>query len=117
MSTSLSAETLREALRDVADPATGQDIVAAGLVEGIEVRDGLVQVSLLTDRQHAAAMEPVRREAERRLAREPGVKNATAVLTAHKPAAAAPPRNRTAARRAGTASTPPVRRCCPRSAP
>ena len=45
---------------------------AAGLVEGIEVRGGLVQVALLTDRAHAAAMEPVRREAEALLVRQPG---------------------------------------------
>jgi ATP-binding protein involved in chromosome partitioning len=83
-------ETLREVLRHIKDPASGQDIVAAGLVEGIELRDGLVQVALLTDRAHAAAMEPVRREAERLLAGQPGVRNATAVLTAHK-AAATPP--------------------------
>ncbi len=79
-----SSETLREALRDVIDPTSGRDIVAAGLVEGIEVRDGLVQVALLTDRAHAAAMEPVRREVERVLQRQAGVSNATAVLTAHK---------------------------------
>jgi ATP-binding protein involved in chromosome partitioning len=90
MSTPPSAETLREALRDIADPATGKDIVAAGLVEGIEVRGGLVHVSLLTDRQRAPAMEPVRRAVEARLAREPGVRNASAVLTAHKAPAAAP---------------------------
>jgi ATP-binding protein involved in chromosome partitioning len=85
MSTPLTAETLREALRDIADPASGKDIVAAGLVEGIEVRGGLVHVALLTDRQHAPAMEPVRRQVEARLAREPGVQNVTAVLTAHRP--------------------------------
>ncbi len=85
-----SVETLREVLRHIKDPASGQDIVAAGLVEGIELRDGLVQVALLTDRAHAAAMEPVRREAERVLTGQPGVRNATAVLTAHK-ATAAPP--------------------------
>jgi ATP-binding protein involved in chromosome partitioning len=79
-----SSDTLREALRQVRDPASGRDIVAAGLVEGIEVRGGLVQVALLTDRAHAAAMEPVRREVERVLSRQPGVTNATAVLTAHK---------------------------------
>ncbi len=91
MSNSPTPETLRDALRDIADPATGRDIVTAGLLDGIEVRGGLVQVSLLTDRQHAAQMEPVRRAVEQRLAREPGVKNATAVLTAHKPPAAPPP--------------------------
>ena len=90
--TKVSSDALRDALRAIKDPATGRDIVSAGLVEGIEVRDGLVQVSLLTDRAKAAAMEPVRREAELLLGRQPGVTNATAVLTAHKPGARpAPP--------------------------
>ena len=84
-------EALRDALRSIKDPASGRDIVAAGLIEGIEVRGGLVQVALLTDRAHAAAMEPVRREVEALLQRQPGVTNATAVLTAHKGPAAAPP--------------------------
>ncbi|HEY1931424.1 MAG TPA: Mrp/NBP35 family ATP-binding protein [Acetobacteraceae bacterium] len=83
----ISPDALREALRVVKDPASGRDVVSAGLVEGIELRDGMVQVSLLTDRAHAAAMEPVRKEAEAVLARQPGVRNATAVLTAHKAAA------------------------------
>jgi len=87
-----TADGLREALRAITDPASGKDIVAAGLVEGIELRGGLVQVALLTDRAHAAAMEPVRRAAEALLARQPGVTNATAVLTAHKvPPPVAPP--------------------------
>src|SRR4051794_29049729 len=79
-----STDALRAALRAIKDPASGQDIVSAGLIEGIQLRDGLVQVTLLTDRAHAAAMEPVRRAAEALLARQPGVTNATAVLTAHK---------------------------------
>ncbi len=53
-------------------------------MEGIELRDSLVQVALLTDRAHAAAMEPVRRQVEAVLARQPGITNATVVLTAHK---------------------------------
>ncbi|WP_428539282.1 Mrp/NBP35 family ATP-binding protein [Rhodopila sp.] len=84
-----SVEALRTALRAIKDPASGQDIVTAGLVEAIEVRGGLVQTTLLTDRAHAAAMEPVRREAEALLLRQPGVTNATAILTAHKPPTAA----------------------------
>ena len=86
-----SAAALRAALGTIVDPASGRDIVAAGLVEGIEVGGGLVQVSLLTDRAHAAAMEPVRRAAEALLARQPGVTNATVVLTGHKGAQTAPP--------------------------
>ncbi len=78
-----TAEALREALRSITDPASGKDIVTAGLVESIELRGSLVQVALLTDRAHAEAMEPVRRAAEALLARQPGVTNATAVLTAH----------------------------------
>jgi ATP-binding protein involved in chromosome partitioning len=86
-----TVEALREALRSIADPASGQDIVAAGLVEGIELRDGLVQVALLTDRAHAEAMEPVRRAAEALLSRQPGITNAAAVLTGRKAAAQPPP--------------------------
>jgi ATP-binding protein involved in chromosome partitioning len=86
----VSPDTLRAALRAIKDPASGRDIVTAGLVEGIEVRGGLVQATLVTDRAHAAAMEPVRRETEALLMRQPGVTNATAILTAHKAAAAAP---------------------------
>jgi ATP-binding protein involved in chromosome partitioning len=90
--TTPTQDALRNALRAIQDPATGRDIVSAGLVEGIDIREGLVQVSLLTDRAKAAAMEPVRREAEQLLGRQPGVTNATAVLTAHKPGARpAPP--------------------------
>jgi ATP-binding protein involved in chromosome partitioning len=84
-------EALREALRAVTDPASGRDVVSAGLVEGIDVRGSLVHVSLLTDRAHAAAMEPVRAAVEAVLARQPGVTNASAVLTAHKAQAAPPP--------------------------
>ena len=38
--TDASTDTLRQALRAVTDPASGRDIVSAGLVEGIEVRGG-----------------------------------------------------------------------------
>jgi ATP-binding protein involved in chromosome partitioning len=89
-------ESLRDALRGVVDPATGQDIVTAGMLESVQVKGGLVHISLLTDRAHAAAMEPVRRQVETLLARQPGVKNVAAVLTGPKapapnaPQAAAP---------------------------
>ena len=89
-----SSDALRAALRAIKDPASGRDIVTAGLVEAIEVRGGLVQATLLTDRAHAVAMEPVRRAVEALLMRQPNVTNATAILTAHKapaPAKPAPP--------------------------
>ncbi len=96
-------QALRAALRDIVDPASGKDIVTAGLVEQIQTRDGLVHVSLLTDRAHSAAMEPVRRAVESRLAGLPGVSNVTAVLTAHTaaPAQVAQPKATPAASGAG----------------
>src|SRR6478609_1084791 len=91
MTTAPTSDGLRDALRAIADPTSGKDIVTAGLVEGVELRGSLVQVALLTDRAHAEAMEPVRRAVEALLARHPGITNASAVLTAHKaPAQAAP---------------------------
>jgi ATP-binding protein involved in chromosome partitioning len=90
MTTAPTSDGLRDALRAIADPASGKDIVTAGLVEGIELRGSLVQVALLTDRAHAEAMEPVRRAVEALLARQPGITNATAVLTAHKAQAPTP---------------------------
>jgi ATP-binding protein involved in chromosome partitioning len=91
--TTLTADpaALRAALHAIADPASGRDIVSAGLVEGIEVRGGLVQVALIASRATAAAMEPVRREVERLLATTPGVTNVSAVLTSHNPTPAPPP--------------------------
>jgi ATP-binding protein involved in chromosome partitioning len=80
-------ETLRAALARVIDPQSGRDLISAGLVEGVEAKGGLVHAALLTDRARAAAMEPVRREAERALAAVPGVQNASVVLTTK----AAPP--------------------------
>ena len=85
-----TADGLRLALRAVKDPRSGRDIVAAGLVDSLEARDGLVHLALRTAREQAAAMEAVRREAETVLARQPGVVNASVVLTAHRPEAAPP---------------------------
>ena len=106
-----STDALREALRAIKDPASGRDIVSAGLVEGVQLRDGLVQVTLLTDRAQAAAMEPVRREAEALLMRQPGVTNATAVLTAHKgPSPASSPAARQGNPRPGASGPGPAAR-------
>ena len=82
-----STASLKEVLRSVTDPESGRDIVAAGIVEGIEVRKGphgvLVQVSLLTERSRVEAMEAVRRKVEAVLGAERGVHYVAAVLTAH----------------------------------
>ena len=93
----LTPDTLRAALRAIKDPFSARDIVAAGLVEDIQVRGSLVQATLITDRTRAASMEPLRREVEAMLKRHPGVSNATAILTSKTPSPpprpAAPPPN------------------------
>jgi ATP-binding protein involved in chromosome partitioning len=106
-----TVQSLREALRSITDPASRQDIVTAGLIEGIELRDGLVQVALLTDRAHAEAMEPVRRAAETLLSRQPGITNATAVLTGRRGPAEPPPAGRAQGqghRQGGHGQKPPL---------
>jgi ATP-binding protein involved in chromosome partitioning len=74
---------LRAALARLSDPTTGQDLVTAGRIDSLDIRGGLVQVGLRTTRDEAPRMEALRREAEAMLAREPGVTNASVVLTAH----------------------------------
>ena len=88
------AEAVTAALRAVKDPATGQDVVSSGMVQGLAARDGLVQFSLQVPRERAAQMEPLRLAAQAAAAAVPGVLNATVVLTAHRDAApqAATPR-------------------------
>ncbi|HEX3982522.1 MAG TPA: iron-sulfur cluster assembly protein, partial [Acidisoma sp.] len=58
------------------------ELLGGSKLEGIAVRDGLVQVTLSVDRTRAGALEQARKAAEAALARLPGVKNATVVLTA-----------------------------------
>ncbi len=75
-------------LRGVAGP-DGPDIVTAGLVDGITIRDGLVQLALRAERSQVGRMERVAAEASALLRRQPGVLNASVVLTSHRPPASA----------------------------
>ena len=85
------ADQLREALRAVTlpreagAPGPPSDVVSAGLVDSLEARDGLVHLALRAERAQAGAMEAVRSQAQAVLARQPGVVNATVVLTSHRP--------------------------------
>jgi ATP-binding protein involved in chromosome partitioning len=92
------AAAVTAALRAVKDPATGQDVVSAGMVQGLAARDGLVQFSLQVPRDRAAQMEPLRAAAQAAAAAVPGVLNATVVLTAHRDATPQPATPRQAAR-------------------
>ncbi len=89
------AAALEAVLQTIADPVSGRGIVAAGLVDSLTARNGLVHLALRADRATVGAMEGVRAQAEALLRRQAGVLNVTAVLTAHRavpaPPAARPP--------------------------
>ncbi len=65
----------------------GADIVSGGLVDGLTVKDGLVQLALRAERSQVGRMERVAAECAALLRRQPGVLNASVVLTAHRPPA------------------------------
>ena len=83
---------LTEALRSVPGPEGG-DIVSAGLIDGLQAKDGLVQLALRAERALVGRMERVAADAVALLKRQPGVLNASVVLTSHRaaPPPAAPP--------------------------
>lgn len=70
-----------KALDAVTDPRTGRGLAAAGLVQGLVVRDGRAGFMLEVPASAAAAYGPVREEAEKVLAGLPGVTRAQVVLT------------------------------------
>jgi len=85
----VTPETVLAALSALRDPDRGADIVSLGMVQGLQVRDGLVSLALEVPRERAAAFEPLRKAAEAAVTALPGVLNATVVLTAHRGGAAA----------------------------
>lgn len=83
-------QAVRTALRAVRDPVTGRDVVEGGMVEGLTVRDGMVQFAIQVPRERARDSESLRAAAEKAAAAVRGVISATVVLTAHRAEAAKP---------------------------
>ena len=73
------------ALKGVADPVSGQDLVSAGLVRALTVEDGAVRFVLEIEAARAEAMEAARAEAEAAVRALAGVETVSVVMTAHKP--------------------------------
>jgi len=78
----VSEEQVLEALRGVRDGARG-DVVALGLVENVQVREGHVLATIAVAPEEGEAKEPLREACERAIDALPGVLSATVVLTAH----------------------------------
>jgi ATP-binding protein involved in chromosome partitioning len=86
--TLIAEETIVAALRKIVEPESGRDIVALGMVGGVSIAaapsGAKVSVALEIDPVKAEAMEPLRAEAEQRLAGLQGVAAASVVLSAHR---------------------------------
>ena len=84
----ITRESVLEALKQITDPVSGSDIVAAGITRGLNVEGGTVRFVLEIDPAKSQAYEPVRDAAEAAV-KALGASEVSAVLTAH--SAKAPP--------------------------
>ena len=86
----ISESAVRRVLETVIDPATGKNVVAAGMVGGVATRAGHVAITLDVDPAQGAALEPLRQACEQAVRAMPDVLSATAVMTSERAAPAAP---------------------------
>ena len=87
----VTEEQILQALKAVADPDRGGDVVSLGMITGLTVREGHVGFAVEVDPQRGPALEPLRKACEDAVDALPGVLSVTAVLTAEKQATQAPP--------------------------
>jgi len=78
-----------KALEGVVDADKGRDVVSAGMIAGVQVREGHVTFAVQVEAGQAQAKEELRRACEKAVDALPGVLSVTAVLTAERPAPAA----------------------------
>jgi ATP-binding protein involved in chromosome partitioning len=82
---------LAQLLRGVKAPGAALDIFAADLVDGFRVANGMVNLVLRAERALVRQMEAFANETAALLERQPGVRKAAVVLTAHRPQPAPKP--------------------------
>ncbi len=91
----VSSQEVQDVLRTVADPVSGKNIIEAGLVSGLALREGKVGFVLTVPKEEAHRYEAVAEQCKTLLGALPGVIAVTPVLTAHtSPGADASPRAR-----------------------
>jgi ATP-binding protein involved in chromosome partitioning len=87
-----SEDDVKRALASIRDPVTGQDVVTAGLIQGLAVRNNHVTFAVEVNPERGSAAEPLRKACENAVGTIPGVLSVTAVLTAHHERGARPAR-------------------------
>jgi ATP-binding protein involved in chromosome partitioning len=87
----VSERHVLKALKEIRDPDSGKDIVGAGMVQGLAIRDGNIAFAIEVDPARGPALEPLRKAAENAVLGIKGVTSVTAVLTAERAAGAAAP--------------------------
>jgi len=87
----INEQDILGALENVKDPVSGESIVQAGLVRGLQMKDGHVAFTIEVNPEQGPKMEPLRKEAEKIVHALNGVLTVTVVLTAEKAAGATPP--------------------------
>jgi len=81
----VTEQQILEVLKTIKDPASGRDIVAAGMIAGLQTKDGHVAFAIDVDPKNGNRMEPLRKQAENAVHALKGVISATVVLTAERP--------------------------------
>ena len=78
----VTEQQILDALKAVVDPDTGKDVVSAGMVSGLVMKDGNVAFALEVDPQRGPKLEPLRKEAEKTVHAMDGILSVSVVLTA-----------------------------------
>ncbi|MCB1385633.1 MAG: Mrp/NBP35 family ATP-binding protein [Nitratireductor sp.] len=87
----LTRQAVLAALKNVIDPATGEDIVSSGTMRALQVADGAVRFVLEVEAARAREMEPLRADAEASVRALAGCTSVQAVMTAPSATPAARP--------------------------
>src|SRR5438132_11886369 len=88
---STSEEHVRDALRSVRYPGFSRDIVSFGLVKGVDINNGDVQVQLALATNDPQVPATIKNEAEKILRDLIGVQTAKVLIDIHAPAGGGTP--------------------------
>ena len=80
----VTEQQVLEALKRVVDGERDQDLVALGMIKGLQIKGGHVAFAIEVDASRGAKLEPMRKQAEKVVHGLPGVVSATVVLTAER---------------------------------